>query len=340
MPRQSGFAAPAASGARLWYQATCIGLCLLAFCGATAADQYKTFDPPGSTCTSAEAVNRSQTVAGYYFDGSYHGFARTPDGTLSEFDPQGSIQTFASSIDSKGVITGSFDYSDGQTHGFLRSPRGKITVFDPPESITTAPASISKGTIAGTYYLSNGLILGFVRARAGTFAVFDVPNWYATFPYAVNAKGETTGDAWDGDTIFQPFVRTADGMITTFDIGTNAFSLGINDKGVIVGYYSDDNAQHGFLRAPDGTITSFDPPGCTDTSALSIDAKGDVTGYCSSGGAVVGFLRSASGEFTLFNPPGSAGTQPAGIARIGAGTAIAGSYSDGGGVCHGFLRTN
>ena len=156
----------------------------------------------------------------------------------------------------------------------------------------------------------------------------------------MNANGESAGDAWDGDTYFQAFVRTADGTMTTF--GNEAFPVGINDSGTIVGYYFNlqKNVQHGFLRAPDGTITRFDPPRCSNPYALGIDAKGDVTGYCSTGNADRGFLRSAAGKFKLFDPPGSTETHPASIARIDAGTAITGLYKDGSGVCHGFLRTN
>lgn len=337
LKRQLGFSAP---DARVLYQAICAGLCLFATCGVAAAVQYTTFDPQGSICTFAEAVNGSDAVAGYYKDHNnlYHGFVRAPDGTLSEFDPQGSVETTASGIDSKGAVTGFFIDSNSDIHGYLRSPGGKITVFDPPESTGTEPAGISGGIIAGWYFHGNGLQSGFLRAPDGTFTAFDVPNWYATFAVAVTAGGETTGYAWDGDAGFQAFVRTTDGTITTFDVGINAKPLGINGNGTIVGNYWGNNAEHGFLRAPDGTITSFDVPACTNPYVPGIDAKGDVTGYCSSGSAVEGFVRSAAGKIKLFNPPGSIGTDPTGIARISGGAAITGSYDSGN--CHGFLRTN
>ncbi len=50
--------------------------------------------------------------------------------------------------------------------------------------------------------------------------------------------------------------------------------------GVISGYYYDSNIVfHGFVRAADGTITSFDVPGSRNTSAFGIDKKGNVVGY-------------------------------------------------------------
>jgi len=46
--------------------------------------------------------------------------------------------------------------------------------------------------------------------------------------------------------------------------------LGINDSGVVSGYYVDSSdADRGFMRAAGATITRFDPPGSTDTAAAS-----------------------------------------------------------------------
>ncbi len=327
---------------RLSYRAFCVGLCLLASCGATTAAQYAIFDAPGSSCTYGQAVNPSETIAGYYFNGANHGFVRTPDGTLSTFDPDGSTNTGPMAIDSDGTVTGFFDVGESGTHGFLRAPDGGITVFDPPKSLSTIPSGISNGIVAGTASLSdsNYANSGFVRAADGTFTLFNVPDLYATFAYAVNANGETTGIGWDGDGYILAFVRSADGTLTTF--GNYANPTSINDSGAIVGntYNVEKNEQHGFLRAPDGTITKIDPPRCSDPFALSIDAKGDIMGTCTAGSATRGFLRSAAGKYKLFDAPGSTYTRPYAIARIKRGSAITGSYSDSNNACHGFLRTN
>jgi hypothetical protein len=54
------------------------------------------------------------------------------------------------------------------------------------------------------------------------------------------------------------------GTFTTFDPSgsVNTQPTGINLVGVVTGYYQDvSGINHGFLRARDGTITAFDPPG-------------------------------------------------------------------------------
>jgi hypothetical protein len=59
----------------------------------------------------------------------------------------------------------------------------------------------------------------------------------------------------------------------------NAEPESINPAGAITGWYCAQGFHcHGFLRAPDGTITSFDPPGSTLTVATAINPSGVVTG--------------------------------------------------------------
>src|SRR5437762_3035556 len=56
--------------------------------------------------------------------------------------------------------------------------------------------------------------------------------------------------------------------ITTFDPpgATRTIALSINPAGAITGYYVDASSGfHGFLRAPDGTITTFDAHGSRAT---------------------------------------------------------------------------
>ena len=123
--------------------------------------------------------------------------------------------------------------------------------------------------------------------------------------------------------------------ITTFNVkgaGTGAdqgtIALGINVRGSIVGYYVDSSGvDHGFLRAPNGTITTFDPKGSAGTIAYGLNKEGAITGFYfdSSSNMYHGFLRAPNGTFTAFDPKGSAGTFAGNINDTGA---IAGYYVD------------
>jgi hypothetical protein len=75
--------------------------------------------------------------------------------------------------------------------------------------------------------------------------------------------------------------------IITFDMPNSISTqpVAINPRSQITGSYVDAVAQHGFLRQPDGTLTSFDAPigfpggARVDTSVTSINAAGQITGY-------------------------------------------------------------
>jgi hypothetical protein len=93
------------------------------------------------------------------------------------------------------------------------------------------------------------------------------------------------------------------------------------------------------LRAPDGTITTFDVPAAVGlTGATGINPAGAITGFYFDANSVShGFLRARDGTITAFDPPGSIapfGTEPVAITPAGA---IVGNYSDGA-MLHGFLR--
>ena len=132
--------------------------------------------------------------------------------------------------------------------------------------------------------------------------------------------------------------------ITTYDVtgatgGT--FPGPINRGGTVVGEYISSTGFHGFLRAPDGTITSFNPPADSLTSGtttpFALNNLGAVVGIYTHGIVGVGFLRDPLGNFTDITPPGATLTEAFSINDSGT---IAGSYVDSAlpRKAHGFVR--
>ena len=128
------------------------------------------------------------------------------------------------------------------------------------------------------------------------------------------------------------------------------YPAAISDAGVITGdYYDSNNVSHGFVRTPNGEITTFDAPGAGSTPGLglgtfpeSITWAGAITGYYTDANdAAHGFLRDSKGDFTEFDVTGAGtgsgqGTYADNINEKGE---IAGDYIESDNVYHGFLRT-
>jgi hypothetical protein len=217
------------------------------------------FDPPGSVLTIPQSINAAGSVTGYYQEPNttvLHGFVREDDGEIVSFDPPGSYQTLTASINAEGAVTGYFQESGKNPHGFLRRANGEIVVFDPPGSTFTIAVGINNAETITGYYTE-----GSVRGRG--------------------------------------FVRDRQGKITPFDVGSDntspTFVTSINNDGEITGYSQDAQGVHGFVRAPDGTITSFDVPApfCLSgqTHPSSINDAGVITGWCGVSLGIIGWVR-------------------------------------------------
>src|SRR5262249_21425603 len=166
--------------------------------------------------------------------------------------------------------------------------------------------------------VSVSVLFAFTRPlAAGTFITFDIPDaTNGTFPVGINPAGVITGTYFDASFVSHCFVRAKNGTITTFDVpgavnGTEAGSgkVGgppINQAGAITGTYFDANfVGHGFLRAPDGGLTTFDVPGAVNgTSGQAINPEGVIIGfYTDASFANHGFVRTPDGTFTTFDVP-------------------------------------
>ena len=148
------------------------------------------------------------------------------------------------------------------------------------------------------------------------------------------------------DSSFDSLSPKAEGTFITFDApdaGTGRLQgtvpANINAPGAITGYYVDANyVGHGFVRASDGAITTFDAPGAVNgTGPSGINPAGVVIGSFADVNFVIhGFLRAIDGSITTFDAPGAVfGTNPSGINPAGV---ITGTLFDVNFVGHGFVR--
>lgn len=342
-------------------------------------------------------INLEGAVSGYYIDGSTvnHGFLRAPDGKITAFDAPGAgniiyAGTVAFGINKWGVITGNFTDNSYNTHGFVRAPDGTISTFDAPGANPyvgcTCPEAINDlGEVVGFYVDSGSVYHGFLRTPDGTITPIDVTQGTGTMPPAgtgpgqgtfinyansINNAGEIVGYYHDANNLGHAWLRTPDGTITTFDaplaaanpyLTQGSGSQSVNSEGDIIGWTIDaDGVWHGFLRTPEGKMSTFDVPGASTatgggtllgwgTIAQNINDLGEVVGQFTDGNDVFHiFLRAPDGHFTTFDAPGAGSgnngslpdTPPEGTYAFDNNLwgMVTGYYIDASNVYHGFLR--
>jgi hypothetical protein len=175
-----------------------------------------------------------------------------------------------------------------------------------------------------------------------SYLSFEVPGALGTFPMSINDRMVVTG-YYVSSTVTRGFLRDADGTITTFAVPGAASTrpVSINHAGDITGSYlvnapPEQNSfvssvPQGFVRAADGTITTFGNTlnGLGDThriwvEPLAINAAGEVVGNENDGLGSTVFRRSASGKVEEFPPPGILSTNLEGATGINGSGAIIG----------------
>jgi len=284
--------------------------------------------------TTAQSINDWGEITGYYYDatGPAHGFLRSPWGTFTTFDvpgaANGSVPIF---LNLEGAVVGYSLDANLLFHAFLRRPDGTFAVFVGPGSCTSGiPAGCfgSEATYVDLVGRSVGnfqdnsvnfVSHGLIRSPGGKLTTFDAPgagtgsNQGTGCPgcnLGVNFWGAIAGTYTDANYVFHGFLRSPEGKFTTFDAtgagsgsgqGTGCFSdcpVGLNDSRVITGSYFDtNNVQHGYLRTPEGTFVTIDPPGSVGTQPENINDSGAIVGYYIDANNVYhGFLRRGESD--------------------------------------------
>jgi uncharacterized membrane protein len=147
-----------------------------------------------------------------------------------------------------------------------------------------------------------------------TFTSFDPPGSTYTQAWAINNQGTVVGDYADSNSVFSGFKRYKSGQISRpiRIAGKNVYMDGINDSGVLSGYYSTGAGQ-GY--PPPNPITTFTYYGGTDsdftvgplTQINALNNNGDLVGiYQQDSTTYAGFLHDkADGSTAMFSVPGN-----------------------------------
>jgi len=229
----------------------------------------------GSTTAMALGVNSAGTVVGT--DGNGNAFTLS-GGTVNTFIPTGGTSATAFGINDQGTIVGQF-VTSAATPGFIQTA---------PNTYITINAPSGPNTVNAQGINNNGLVVGFYLGTDG-----QVHGFMANQSNAVS--GTLTGTAIADPTI--PPVAGEPGATFVF-----SQVLGINDQGIVVGYYGDSTtSQHGFLYDThtgkytflDDPNASFNSNGVEVTQITGINDAGEITGfYSDANGVFHGFIAT------------------------------------------------
>jgi hypothetical protein len=226
----------------------------------SGSGKYVILSLPGAINFTANAINDSQQIAGWYTDSSNvsHGYIRQADGTFTFLDEPdaASLGTFVNAMNNSGAVTGYYYDSQFSSHGFVRDVAGNYLSFDAPHGIgTTSGSKINDaGTVIATYGTSEGI--GSVeRDSLGSIQAISIPGADSTVVLGINNLDEIVGVAESNLGSNQvAFRRTASGNYSAMKIPvphTTSWGQDVNDSGSVAGFYQDPSGKNfGFVLKP------------------------------------------------------------------------------------------
>ena len=156
-------------------------------------------------------------------------------------------------VNDHNIAVGFYNDASGNSHGYTYDINtGKFSAnIDDPSGVSTVTAAINNhGDIAGFYTDAGGSIHGFLDNH-GVFTTVNAPGATETELLGLNDHGIAVGFDIVNSFMHGIIYNTKTGAFTTLDApnasGSTVFN-GINDKGDIVGFYSDAAGNtHGLL---------------------------------------------------------------------------------------------
>jgi hypothetical protein len=207
--------------------------------------------------TEGRGINNSRTIDGDYVggDNELHSFFLS-NGTFTQYDVPGALETNLLSINDAGDFTGGFDPDGSGIFQAFVSVGGTLTSFSVPGAASTFAyeTNNSNRLVVGYYIL--GVLHGYYRDANGALHFpIDPSDSTATVLFGLNDRNWVVG-RYASSGVTHGLFFTPPNNFFTFDFPGSTFTSlnGINAKGVICGRYVDAaGIAHGFLARVRGT---------------------------------------------------------------------------------------
>ncbi|MBV9227535.1 MAG: PEP-CTERM sorting domain-containing protein [Acidobacteriaceae bacterium] len=227
---------------------------------------------PNSVQTQVVGINSnsSPTTVGFWVDANANNFGFVKQGntftSVSNPNTQtGTMFTQLLGVNNNNIAVGFYADANGNFQGYSYNiATAQFTAINLPASfnagMTTATGINNSGTISGFYVDAAGNTHGFLDS-AGNFVSLDDPNGTNTMLLGLNNNGQVVGSFTNANGVTNGLVYDlgTKSWLTVNDpnaSATPAFDVtgttinGINDRGQLVGFYSDGANVNGFLATP------------------------------------------------------------------------------------------
>ena len=214
---------------------------------------------PGSAQTQVIAINNNSKTAGFYIasTGNTHGFTDS-GGTFLKVGYPGTPFNQLLGQNDFGQAAGYYSTKadgTGPDHAYIYDEFGSVfELFNIPGSTSAQATGINNsGNVCGFFVDAKGVNHGFLLIL-GRFELLNFPASTGTQALGLNNKGQVVGLYTDSSNNTHGFVYTV--STKTFQseddpdgIGTTIVN-GINDKGVLVGFFGTAPINSGFVATP------------------------------------------------------------------------------------------
>jgi len=256
-------------------------------------------------------------------------------GTYTQIDVPGALDTECVGVNNAGGIAGIFDNADGNWQGFYLSGQS-FTAINYPNALSTFLNAVNDAEqIAGYALMPGSIYVGFTYdVSSSIFTEIQYPGATATLPYAINNAGTVGGAIERGASVLGfELVGASYRRIIPPNESYSGVS-GVTATGELLVGASDGNAESNFLfdQGKYQPITIRNLPGAIP---IAIDSGGDALAGVYEAGGSQGFLfERRSLQHIQF--PNSYGTY---IGGVNDELEVVGNFQDKSGHYHGFTWT-
>ena len=157
-------------GTSLWRKVTSLVVFTSGYLRFPDGGMFPLFEIYGALATFGQSITTNDTMTGYSQDQSnvFHGFLRTRQGTITQFDDRlaGAAPyqgTLVAAINPAHWVTGAYVDGNYVYHGFVRSAGGVFTTFDVSGATAMYSQAINPaGAVPGYSYDQNNAAPGFL----------------------------------------------------------------------------------------------------------------------------------------------------------------------------------